>query len=381
MYTSSVIPGISRSPALLLAFAGLTFPQAWAATILPLGDLPGGLFYSMATRISDDGGTVVGDSDAGSYHASFRWTFDTGTVPLTGVPQSRAVGVSGDGTVAAGNNDQTVFRWTAGGGTTEPGDIPMFYVAQDLSADGTTIVGGANSPRAFRWTATEGTTVLGTLPGHTSSRANGVSADGSVAVGFSANGTTSEAFRWTASGGMVGLGHLPGLSQSYAAGVSRDGSVVVGDGSSAVSGSYEAFRWTEADGMQGLGDIPGGIGHTLATAVSDDGSVVVGTANNFLDAFVWTPDLNMVTLCSLLADLGVDTLEWSALSSVTDVSANGRYLAGVGTRFGNTEAFRVDLGENWQAQFQSAVPEPSTYAAGLVALGGLAARWRRARRA
>jgi len=57
---------------------------------------------------------------------------------------------------------------------------------------------------------------------------------------------------------MVGLGDLPGGSfSSYADGVSANGSVVVGYGNSA--NGNEAFRWTQGTGMVGLGDLSGGI--------------------------------------------------------------------------------------------------------------------------
>ena len=61
----------------------------------------------------------------------------------------------------------------------------------------------ASGYEAFRWTETGGMEGLGFLiEGSLYSRANDVSADGSVVVGFSRYGSTTEAFRWTESGGM-----------------------------------------------------------------------------------------------------------------------------------------------------------------------------------
>src|SRR5262245_23843786 len=70
---------------------------------------------------------------------------------------------------------------------------------------------------------------LGDLPeGRFSSRASGISADGSVIVGTATSAHGTEAFRWTAESGMLGLGDLPGGEfMSEATGVSADGSVVV----------------------------------------------------------------------------------------------------------------------------------------------------------
>ncbi|MFN9671471.1 MAG: hypothetical protein ACK552_02380, partial [Microcystis sp.] len=121
---------------------------------------------------------------------------------------------------------------------------------------------------------------LGDLPGGSfSSEAYGVSANGSVVVGYSSSSAGSQAFRWTQGTGMVGLGDLLGGGFfSRSRGVSADGSVVVGEGNSSAGaiGGNEAFRWTQATGMVGLGDLPGGRFKSSANGVSADGSVVVG---------------------------------------------------------------------------------------------------------
>jgi probable HAF family extracellular repeat protein len=149
--------------------------------------------------------------------------------------------------------------------------------AWGISADGSVVVGfsdSTNGGRAFRWTSA-GMTDLGTLPGGNSSEARGVSADGSFVVGTSTSASGGRAFRWT-SAGMTDLGTLPGGNYSYAWGISADGSVVVGYSNSANGG--RAFRWTSA-GMTDLGTLPGG-NHSVAYSVSADGSVVVGYSNN-----------------------------------------------------------------------------------------------------
>ncbi|TVR95113.1 MAG: hypothetical protein EA406_14580, partial [Rhodospirillales bacterium] len=148
-----------------------------------------------------------------------------------------------------------------------------------VSADGSVVVGqssSASGPEAFRWTADGGMVGLGILEGRNQSVARAVSADGSVVVGQSSfNHWPSEAFRWTADGGMVGLGGgVEGGTYSSASGVSADGSVVVG------SSGGEAFRWTADGGMVGLGG-------WRTSAVSADGSVVVGF-ENFGVVFRWT---------------------------------------------------------------------------------------------
>jgi probable HAF family extracellular repeat protein/predicted outer membrane repeat protein len=159
---------------------------------------------------------------------------------------------------------------------------------------------------------------LGFLPGGGRSIAEGVSADGSVVVGYSWTGIDMQAFRWTEEDGMVGLGDLPGgdfWSKAFA--VSADGSVVVGISKSA-SGT-EVFRWTESGGMEALGFLPGGQFNSIATDVSDDGSVVVGQSDE--QAFRWTESGGMVGIGGYKAE---------------SVSADGSVVVG----YTSTQAFR-----------------------------------------
>src|SRR5450830_1297939 len=160
-----------------------------------------------------------------------------------------------------------------------PWDTPPGYdksYAYGVSADGSVVVGYGNSSttggdEAFRWTSAGGMVGLGHLSNGFQSRAASVNADGTVVVGDGGDGS---AFRWTASGGMVGLGHLSGDASSSASLVSTDGTVVVGYSYGSSYGSNQVFRWTATGGMVGLGKLTG-IG---VNGVSADGSVVVGNA-------------------------------------------------------------------------------------------------------
>src|SRR5262249_36772972 len=92
-------------------------------------------------------------------------------------------------------------------------------------------------------------------------------------------------FRWTESEGAVDLGVLPGTATTNATGVSADGSLVVGygvpaatpDGSNAFH--HQAFRWTAQEKIVPLGVLPGGAS-SAALAVSADGSTAVGRCND-----------------------------------------------------------------------------------------------------
>ena len=77
----------------------------------------------------------------------------------------------------------------------------------------------------------------------------------------------------------VPLGDLSGGSfASRATAVSADGSVVVGE--STTASGQEAFRWTQSGGMVGLGSLSAE-SSSRAFGVSSDGSVVVGTDRLF----------------------------------------------------------------------------------------------------
>ncbi len=176
--------------------------------------------------------------------------------------------------------------------------------AGGVSADGQVAVGwsaSSNGTEAFRWTEETRMTGLGDLPGGIFyGEATAISADGLVIVGRSGSSRGAEAFRWTAATGMVPLGDLPGgrfASAAYA--VSADGSTVVGESASARSGDYhEAFRWTAATEMVPLGDLPGGYFRSDAQAVSADGLVVVGSSvsSTGWEAYRWTEATGMVGL-------------------------------------------------------------------------------------
>jgi probable HAF family extracellular repeat protein len=119
---------------------------------------------------------------------------------------------------------------------------------------------------------------------------------------------------------ITGLGSLPEGGMSWATAISDDGALVVGFGYTA-EGS-RALRWTRATGLQDLGTL------TAATfyhprGVSNDGFTIVGQAvgdwpyREF--AFLWTPHQGMT-------DLGVLDRDTDAVA--TGVSADGAAVSG-----------------------------------------------------
>jgi len=136
------------------------------------------------------------------------------------------------------------FLWTADDAMIGLGDLPggeSQSAAQAISADGSTVVGWSYSgpeSEAFRWTEAEGMVGLGSLPGGNGySEASAVSADGSIVIGRSNSASGDEAFIWDADNGMRSLRDLlvpevgpalDGWALTYATGISADGTVIVG---------------------------------------------------------------------------------------------------------------------------------------------------------
>jgi hypothetical protein len=161
---------------------------------------------------------------------------------------------------------------------------------------------------------------------------------------------------------------LPGRA-SVAFAVSDDNSVIVGSASVTPGSIYnEAVMWKTSGESIVLGDLPGGARSSSAQAVSGDGKIVVGvsTSARGLEAFRWTEKGGMRTVQGILKELGVDTPGWR-LESATAVSADGRVITGRAVNpNGRAEAYVAMIPPSY-------VPEPSIDALVItVALVGLA---------
>jgi uncharacterized membrane protein len=106
-----------------------------------------------------------------------------------------------------------------------------------------------------------------------------VSADGSTIV--IAAGTQ---YRWKSDTGLVPV--------PLASGVSGDGSILVGTLLNQMTGLVQAARWTEASGLKFL-DLPGG--ETYAWDISADGSVILCESSAGIP-FIWGADDGVVLL-------------------------------------------------------------------------------------
>ena len=231
-------------------------------TVIPLGDLPGGDFYSAGGGISGDGKVVVGTSKSqpGDHYnlEAFRWTAETGMVGLGYLPGGRytyATGVSGDGRVVIGKGPSDTMGW-----------------------------------QGYRWTAEDGMVALAPISGPAiPNEAYAVSWDGSVVVGWM-SGQFLEASRWTEDEGFVGLGDLPGGEEySIAYAVNADGSVVGGTSAAVYNDilfNY-AFIWDEQHGMRAVHEVLADLGIdttglllAVVYGISADGRTLVITGYN-----------------------------------------------------------------------------------------------------
>lgn len=162
-----------------------------------LGDLPGGETRSEAIAVSDDGSVVVGNSWSDMGKEAFLWNEPSGIQSLgprpEGVLSSSAVAVSSDGSTVLGNfyfeNATQPFLWTPLGGYQLLGDLLEgdFDLATGMSADSSVVVGYSNDGSAatsvgFIWTQ-EGVTSLG-YEGDEAYAVLGVSRDGTKVLGY-----------------------------------------------------------------------------------------------------------------------------------------------------------------------------------------------------
>lgn len=268
-------------------------PKVWTPALgaRPLSTLPGGVIYGEAKDVSWDGSFIVGNLyTTASYLSGLQPVIWSGpgrsVMPLGMGPLPSAVsGVSGAGNVIVGSlQSETAIVWT---GMSSPTLLePMAGASSEATAcsyDGTLVV-GRTFPRATAWDRE--TSISKVYNAFAQSRFTDCSSDGLVAVGWTIPVPTSpfRAARMTPEGGLVQLPFLPGREHMKANGVSADGRIVVGYHRTALPpfAGDQAFIWDAHHGTRNLSAVASeqlGVPlHFLGAAngISPDGRTIVG---------------------------------------------------------------------------------------------------------
>ena len=192
--------------------------------------------------------------------------------------------------------------------------------------------------RAFRSEESTGMVNLGTTVPNRSTRANGVSGDGKVVVGWQqlTNGTF-QAAKWVDGVQTLYTGAFGPIGDAWASNI--DGSIIVGQECQPPNPlDQSAWIWSTANGVECL-PVPrfrsALDGHFLgrADATSDDGRVIGGghAAGLESEAVIWI-DRQPHYLKDYLQQNGVrDAFDgWVNTGSITGISRDGRVLVGFG---------------------------------------------------
>lgn len=222
--------------------------------------------------------------------------------------------------------------------------------------DGTVVVGlgwnGCGYAHAFRWEESTGMVDLGSLTGQ-STRANNVSGDGRVVVGWENDPTGPRlGAKWVGRTQEMIRGPNGPVGEAFA--VNRDGSIIAGVRCD-FSGSLPAtgWKWTAAGGVRCLPvqrplSIPNRPYSVLVNTMSDDGRVMGGAFSFGLDseAIVWFDD-EVVFLKDYLRANGVpDAFEgWFNTGFVLGMTPDGRTLVGYGAGPTTFQGYMVVLPE------------------------------------
>lgn len=378
---------------LILALLGVCHPSL-EAQFTDLG--PG----NAITGLSGDGGVGVGTN----FSEYFLYTSAGGIQGIGGTIPGLGIGgqaqISRDGTKISGSTlnpasnqyelsryDTVTGAWTPLGGIGAicpggPGDETSS--GWGISRNGHSVVGlgwaGFCGPaHAIQWTESgipAPPVDLGSSVAGSSSRANGTNEDGSVVVGWQDDATGFRQGAVWHQGVQTIITNGIGEPVGEAAAVDPTGTWVVGDGS---FGSLDqAWRWSAATGVEPLGILnPAGFfPRGSATAISDDGSVIVGFERELGGfptsgiGFIWTAATGMVNLNDYLDSLGIQRNGFNA-SLPLSISGDGRTIGGAGIAAGSLFG-----GEG----FLVTIPEPTGGILAMVAVfGGLSARRRKNR--
>lgn len=313
--------------------------------------------YCLVSDFSDNGGAATGHLSGSN--DTFRWTASGGAKSLgrgtfrtlhrgSGVPAISADGrVIGSTILDDTKTMGTQGLWTLGtgwqqlmpprpvdGGVVDAEDGSVF----GMSRDGSTVTGlywrntsEGGLAHASRWTAATGVADMGSSGG--SSRIDDTNRDGSVLVGWDEHPLWGirRAVVWV-NGVKTFLVDPDNDWPSEAGAVNADGTIIVGQAVDPIKQLQSAVMW-KWNGSEWVKKILGVLpntrtsGSAFAGGLSDDGSIVVGTAFKGMMApmmgFVWTEAGGLVEATQYFRDRGYDVGRKLTLVSVNAISADG----------------------------------------------------------
>lgn len=306
---------------------------AFSQSISHLGALSGES-SSVAFSVSEDGRVVVGQSGG----RAFRWATTGGmhelppiSPPLPGY-STFATSVSADGGLIAGGSNGKAILWDSSQTAFDLGSLPGAQLntwADEISANGAVIV-GSSGINSFTWTADTG--ALFFLP---ESQLRAVSNNGRTVAGYSYVGQFG--FKATSGGAIEVL-----IPNGGVEGLSDDGSFAVGW--QQTPRGQTAARWSP---LRGLETLASSIEHTssYASSVSNGGRTAgaLGTSSGTSIAMIWSDAISAEVLLDRLEKDGADVSGWTSLVSALDISADGRFVVGHGLFNGQLRAYLADL--------------------------------------
>ena len=222
--------------------------------------------------------------------------------------------------------------------------------AWGMTSDGSAVVGlGFTSgweAHAIKWTQATGLVDLGSTVEAASSRANAISADGTVVVGWQDDDFGDRfAVYWKNNVQnfiLNGTNSFTGEGQA----VTPDGSTIVGTAEAEEAG----FVWNVTDGYTSIKH-PDPMYIGGATGVSDDGKTVIGYFRPWGapatsgEGFIWTKETGTLNLNEYVASLGYDDLGIT-FALPLGISPNGKYIVGLGASANGLNGFAIKLADN-----------------------------------
>lgn len=361
--------GLLRRSLLFLSLATLpALPQQ--ASLEPIGGQDTNI--AAVTAISDDGKVIVGERRVANGREAFVWREGSGVqpLPLPGAASgtSTATSVSGDGRVIVGSFKDPAgrsipVRWVDSQPRILPlpGDGDSSGFAARISRDGKVVVGAVGPALAedllawktCRWNEQGNLEPIDSSPaqyGYLEPNRLAVSRDGSVialALSFQ-----PQVYRWSPDVGFVQLKLEPG---AYEFGYPRDWNLTMtGDGRVLGTARFQkrVFQWNGLGAGQPL-PLTLSTNPAFRLVANDRGSLLAGITTSRLVGSSWSPILvppfGPLAFAEVLRGQGVDTTGWSSLTNLSAISADGRWLVGMGRvapqgeSADRTEAFRAKL--------------------------------------